>query len=112
MTWRWTIFTLLLLVALPSILYGRWIKDEVYLQTDSVGKVEFSHYVHMEKGESCGTCNDGSMAFSVVPLVTRCDGMLSPMGALTLWTRCLLDYRSAGISKSFRSDDSESTQHD
>lgn len=79
MTRRWTIFTVLLLVALPSVLYGRWIKDEVYLQTDSVGKVEFSHYVHMEKGESCGACHDGSTAFSVVGivmLVTRCDGML------------------------------------
>ena len=38
---------ILLMVALPSVLYGRWIKDKVYLQTDSVGKVEFSHYTHM-----------------------------------------------------------------
>ena len=60
MTRRWTIFTVLLLVALPSVLYGRWIKDKVYLQTDSVGKVEFSHYAHMEMesiGKDCPACH-------------------------------------------------------
>ena len=72
---RLTIFAVLLLVALPSVLYGRWIKDKVYLQTDSVGKVEFSHYVHMEKGESCGTCHDGSMGFSVVEDCDACHEM-------------------------------------
>ena len=72
---RLTIFAVLLLVALPSVRYGRWIKDKVYLQTDPVGKVAFSHYVHMEKGESCGTCHDGSMAFSVVEDCETCHEM-------------------------------------
>ncbi len=78
MTWRWTIFTLLLLVALPSVLYGRWIKDRVYLQTDSVGKVEFSHYVHMEMesiGKDCPACHDDSTAFSVVEDCDACHEM-------------------------------------
>ncbi len=58
---RWTILAILILVALPSLLYGRWIKDKVYLQTDSVGKVEFSHFSHMEKdsiGKNCPTCHN------------------------------------------------------
>ena len=62
MTRRWTIFMVLLLVALPSVLYGRWTKDKVYLQTDSVGKVEFSHYAHMEMesiGKNCPVCHNG-----------------------------------------------------
>ncbi|MBW2690757.1 MAG: cytochrome c3 family protein [Deltaproteobacteria bacterium] len=61
MTRRWMILTVLLMVALPSVLYGRWIKDKVYLQTDSVGKVEFSHYTHMEMesiGKNCPTCHN------------------------------------------------------
>jgi c(7)-type cytochrome triheme protein len=61
MTRRWMILTILLMVALPSVLYGRWIKDKVYLQTDSVGKVEFSHYTHMEMesvGKNCPTCHN------------------------------------------------------
>jgi len=61
MTRHWMIFTVLLMVALPSVLYGRWTKDKVYLQTDSVGKVEFSHYAHMEKesvGKNCLACHN------------------------------------------------------
>lgn len=61
MTRRWIILTLLLFVALPSVLYGRWIKDKVYLDTDSVGKVEFSHFTHMEQesvGKNCPTCHN------------------------------------------------------
>ena len=42
MTRRWMILAVLIMVALPSVLQGRWIKDEVYLQTDTVGKVEFT----------------------------------------------------------------------
>ena len=42
MTRRWVILAVLIMVALPSVLHGRWIKDEVYLQTDTVGKVEFT----------------------------------------------------------------------
>jgi c(7)-type cytochrome triheme protein len=58
---RLMILAILLMVALPSVLYGRWIKDKVYLQTDSVGKVEFSHYTHMEMesiGKNCPTCHN------------------------------------------------------
>jgi len=61
MTRRWMILVVLLMLALPSVLYARWIKDKVYLQTDSVGKVEFSHYTHMEMdsiGKNCPTCHN------------------------------------------------------
>ena len=61
MTRRWVILTILLMMALPSVLYARWIKDKVYLQTDSVGKVEFSHYTHMAMesvGKNCPTCHN------------------------------------------------------
>lgn len=61
MTRRWMILTIMLLVALPSVLCSSWIKDKVYLQTDSVGKVEFSHYTHMEMesiGKNCPTCHN------------------------------------------------------
>ena len=61
MTLRWTISTVVLLMALPAVLYGSRIKDKVYLQTDSAGKVEFSHYAHMEKlstGKDCTVCHN------------------------------------------------------
>jgi len=61
MTRRWMIPVILLTMALPSVLYAGWIKDKVYLQTDSVGKVEFSHYKHMEQksvGKNCPTCHN------------------------------------------------------
>lgn len=61
MTRRWILITILLMIALPSVLYGRWIKDKVYLQTESVGKVEFSHYTHMEMesiGKNCPACHN------------------------------------------------------
>ena len=61
MTKRMMILAILLMVALPSIVCARWIKDKVYLQTDSVGKVEFSHYTHMEMesiGKNCPTCHN------------------------------------------------------
>jgi c(7)-type cytochrome triheme protein len=61
MTQRWTILVILILVALPSVLYARWIKDKVYLETESVGKVEFSHYTHLEMesiGKNCPTCHN------------------------------------------------------
>ena len=67
MTRRWMILAVLMMVALPSVLYGRWIKDKVYLQTDSVGKVEFSHFAHMEMesiGKNCPTCHNE--AFHIV----------------------------------------------
>ncbi|MGW8313373.1 MAG: cytochrome c3 family protein [Desulfuromonadales bacterium] len=66
---HWTILTFLLLLTLPSALYGRWIKDKVYLQTESVGKVEFSHYAHLEMesvGKDCTVCHNG-----VYHIVTR-----------------------------------------
>jgi len=62
MTRRWMVLAIVLMVALPSIVCARWIKDKVYLQTDSVGKVEFSHYTHMEMdsiGKNCPTCHNG-----------------------------------------------------
>ncbi len=61
MTRRWMILVILLCVSLPSVLYARWIKDKVYLQTDAVGKVEFSHYTHLEMesiGNNCPTCHN------------------------------------------------------
>jgi c(7)-type cytochrome triheme protein len=69
MSWRWTIVSVLLLAVLPSVLYGSRIKDKVYLQTDSVGKVEFSHYSHMEIesiGKDCPTCHN-----DIYHIVTR-----------------------------------------
>jgi c(7)-type cytochrome triheme protein len=86
---------LALLLILPSTLFARWIQDIVVLQTENVGRVEFSHNNHlaalgnncpnchnapfeivrkknrpakmvdMEKGASCGQCHDGTKAFSV-----------------------------------------------
>ena len=58
---RLMILAILLMVALPSVLYARRIIDKVYLQTDSVGKVEFSHNNHLEKesiGKNCPTCHN------------------------------------------------------
>lgn len=46
MTRRWMLLAVVLSLVLPSALYARWIKDKVYLQTDQVGKVKFSHYTH------------------------------------------------------------------
>ena len=69
MTRRWTILTLLLLAALPAVLFGSRLKDKVYLQTASVGKVEFSHSTHMEVasiGKNCPACHN-----DVYHIVTR-----------------------------------------
>jgi c(7)-type cytochrome triheme protein len=58
---RWVILAVLICVALPSVLYGRWIKDKVYLETEDVGKVAFSHYDHMAMesiGKNCPTCHN------------------------------------------------------
>ena len=55
------IFAALLVAALPAVLHGSWIKKEVYLQTDSVGKVEFGHSAHMEIesiGKDCTVCHN------------------------------------------------------
>jgi len=95
MTQRWMVVAIVLLVAVPSTLSARWIKDVVYLQTQDVGKVAFSHFNHleavgnncpschnriynivvdknpaftmqeMEKGKACGACHNGTKAFSV-----------------------------------------------
>jgi c(7)-type cytochrome triheme protein len=104
MSRRWTFLLILLLVALPSVLYGRWIKDKVYLETESVGKIEFSHYAHMdtvgkdcpschneiyhivtknnppftmsqmEEGKACGACHNSKDAFSVTGDCATCHG--------------------------------------
>lgn len=61
MTRRWMILTVLLMVALPSAVCASWIKDKVYLQTDSVGKVEFSHFSHLAEksiGKNCPVCHN------------------------------------------------------
>jgi c(7)-type cytochrome triheme protein len=78
MTRRWLMLAIVILVALPSILYARWIKDKVYLQTEAVGKVEFSHYTHLEMesiGKNCPTCHNS--IFHVVakknPVFTMAD---------------------------------------
>lgn len=95
MSQRWIVLAAVLLVVTPSALYARWIKDKVYLETKEVGKVEFSHFNHleavgkncpschnaiyhivtknnpaftmkeMEAGKACGACHNGSRAFSV-----------------------------------------------
>ena len=49
MSWRWTISAVFLLAALPAVLYGSRLKDEVYLQTVSVGKVEFLSLIHISE---------------------------------------------------------------
>jgi c(7)-type cytochrome triheme protein len=93
---------IVLLVAVPSVLHARWIKDKVYLETGEVGKVEFSHFSHleavgkncpachngiyhivarnnpavtmkeMEKGKSCGACHNGRKAFTVAENCAAC----------------------------------------
>jgi c(7)-type cytochrome triheme protein len=97
---------ILLVVALPSILHAVGMEgmgemgglvDEVYLQTETVGKVVFSHSLHgtscgachpklfekkrsstpvsmkaMEAGKSCGACHNGKKAFSVTSNCTTC----------------------------------------
>ena len=95
MTRRWIIVVLVLLLATPSALYARWIKDIVALQTKDFGVVNFSHANHleavgkncqtchndiyhivvknnpeftmgdMEAGKACGSCHNGDKAFSV-----------------------------------------------
>ena len=62
------IIFILLMVIVPSVFSARWIKDYVYLQTDTVGKVEFSHYTHMEMesiGRNCPTCHND--IYNLVP---------------------------------------------
>jgi c(7)-type cytochrome triheme protein len=93
-------------VALPSVLYAigmpgmggmGTIVDKVYIQTQSVGKVLFTHSLHgtncgmchpkifkqknntnhvkmkaMEEGKSCGTCHNGQKAFSVTANCEKC----------------------------------------
>ena len=95
MSQRWIVLALVLMVVTPSVLYARGMKDKVYLQTEEVGKVEFSHFMHMEAvgrncpschnevyhilpsknpaftmkemeaGKACGSCHNGKKAFSV-----------------------------------------------
>ena len=92
----------LILLALPTVLYARWIEDKAVFQTQAVGPVEFSHFNHleavgkncptchnsifnidvkknptftmaeMEKGKSCGACHNGTRAFSVTEDCSAC----------------------------------------
>ena len=101
---RWIVLVIVLLVATPSALYARWIKDKVYLETEDVGKVEFSHFIHLEMvgkncpachnaiyhivtknnptltmkemagGKGCGACHNGKKAFSVKGDCSTCHG--------------------------------------
>jgi c(7)-type cytochrome triheme protein len=99
----------LLIITLPSALYavgmgdmggmgaGGGMVDKINIQTETVGKVVFSHSRHgtscntchpkifqkkantnhatmkaMERGKSCGACHNGKKAFSVTGNCTRC----------------------------------------
>ena len=104
MSQRWMVLAIMLSVAIPSTLYARWIKDKVYLETKDVGKVEFSHFRHLEavgkncptchnrifnlvaknnpaftmaemaEGKACGACHNGTEAFSVKGDCATCHG--------------------------------------
>ena len=104
MSRRWISLAIVLLIIAPSALHARWIKDKVYLQTKEVGKVEFSHFNHMdavgkncptchnsiyhivtknnpdftmkemEAGKACGACHNGKKAFSVKGDCATCHG--------------------------------------
>lgn len=101
---HWIVLLIALLVGVPSALHARWINDKVYLETKDVGKVEFSHFNHleavgkncpschnsiyhivtknnpaftmkeMEAGKACGACHDGKKAFSVKESCDTCHG--------------------------------------
>ena len=100
----WIMLSIALLIGTPSSLYARWIKDKVSIQTVEVGKVEFSHFVHleavgnncpschnsiyhivsknnpaftmkeMEAGKACGACHNGKKAFTVKENCSTCHG--------------------------------------
>jgi c(7)-type cytochrome triheme protein len=104
MSRRWIVLAIILLVGTPSALYARWIKDKVTMETEEVGKVEFSHFIHleavgkscpachneiyhivtknnpaftmkeMEAGKACGACHNGKKAFSVKEQCDSCHG--------------------------------------
>jgi c(7)-type cytochrome triheme protein len=62
---RWFIALTLLLVT-PAVLSARWIEDMVVMQVEATGKVEFSHYNHLEAlGKNCPTCHNA--IFNIVP---------------------------------------------
>ena len=93
---------LVLLVLLASTAFARWIKDKAYIETESVGEVTFSHYIHLDavgsdcptchndvfhilsdknptftmadmaQGKSCGHCHNGTKAFSTDEDCTIC----------------------------------------
>jgi c(7)-type cytochrome triheme protein len=106
MSRRWFLTVILLIVALPSVLYAigmgdmggmGGMVDKIQIQTQTVGKVVFSHSVHgtqcnachpqifkkksnsnhvsmkaMERGKSCGACHNGKKAFSVTGDCATC----------------------------------------
>jgi len=97
---RCFLIVIILMVTLPSVLHAIMMEnfvDEVYLQTETVGKVLFTHNVHgtkckachpeifqkksnsnhatmeeMGKGKSCGACHNGKKAFSVTSNCLTC----------------------------------------
>ena len=102
---RYWLIALVLLGFVPAPLYARWIKDIIVYECGDAGKVEFSHYRHletlgnncptchneifqivtsknpdftmsaMEKGKSCGACHNGKKAFSVSDDCDNCHQM-------------------------------------
>jgi c(7)-type cytochrome triheme protein len=100
------LMVILMMVALPSVLCAvgmegmggmMGVAEEIFLQTETVGKVTFSHNLHgarcnechpklfeqkrsatpvsmkaMEGGKSCGACHDGKKAFTVTANCTTC----------------------------------------
>lgn len=86
---------LAMLLCAGTLQAARWVKDLVYLHSETTGKVPFSHYAHlellgrdctechnrifhidpeknppvtmaeMEQGQSCGVCHNGVRTFSV-----------------------------------------------
>jgi c(7)-type cytochrome triheme protein len=86
----------------PTLVCARWIEDLVIFKVEEAGKVEFSHYQHleilgkdcvlchnqvfhvdpkknpdfsmeeMEEGKSCGACHNGDKAFSVAEDCDSC----------------------------------------
>jgi c(7)-type cytochrome triheme protein len=98
---RWILMVIMLMFALPSVLYAvdmGGMVFEVNIPTRSVGKVPFSHAKHgancnqchpkifkkknprrrpvsmrqMEKGRACGACHNGKKAFSVTGDCVTC----------------------------------------
>ena len=99
---RHALIVTLIFVLVASFASARWIEDKVAMPTKEVGKVNFSHFDHleavgrncptchntifdidrakntsfsmaeMEEGKSCGACHNGTRAFSVAGDCASC----------------------------------------